>query len=273
MSSIENGLVLPDDLPKDATILEIPEHHPVRRKIDEAISFLSSAEKKYPQRETYPYVLNRTGVEYLARTTGLAGLEYFFGYVSSLQGSGRVLDIGAGTTRGAHDLSLFVKPMGLDVEATVLTDPPQQPLTLPPDKVHLTSAEYLEGVNDESVDGIIAFSSIMYSVSPELTIRRINQVLPPGGALKATFNPHNRDIFIEGRPEELIGRNSDAFVGELERLGYDVALDKRFDYGFDVLLAIKPGNEDQKSASQILEADAEHYENQQAEMRNTLDAV
>src|SRR5574343_978937 len=95
------------------TINELPVDHPDRLNVTAALQAMRRFDETHGKR----YVMNRSGSEYL---THLGGLEYLFAYLATLKGQDRIVDIGAGTTRGAAELTPLANRYGLDVEATVI---------------------------------------------------------------------------------------------------------------------------------------------------------
>lgn len=234
-------------LPQFPIITDLPKDHPDRVAVDTTLEVIQRLDGKKNR-----YTMDRGGTTYIEQ---LLGMEYLLDYLQTLQGPPVILDIGSGTTRGAHELGLMTNTFGFDMHATVLTPPmPTGKKLLNPEKVRVTSAEYLEGFENNSVRGVLALASIMYSAVPQLAIRRINQILVPGGALKAAFSINDGAVLSD------VGKlmhKHDAFTEELKRLGYDIGIDESTDEQFDVVLAIKPGGPPSHSAQEILGADTE----------------
>jgi ubiquinone/menaquinone biosynthesis C-methylase UbiE len=146
----------------------------------------------------------------------LLGLKHFFQYIHELSDSARVLDIGTGEGYAADDLKKrYAKHLPLTI--TGLTAPFQ--LLTPDIQVLHTSAEVLCGVKDTSISGAIACHSLSYSSQPELAIRRLDEVLIPGGAIKTKFASRQEEYTGEIKPQ-----TSERFDNELRRLGYDTAV-------------------------------------------------
>ncbi len=175
------------------------------------------------------YFFDRSGVQYVFE---LSGVQHLFDYVRGLK-SRKILDIGAGYTRGIHDLAESSLGTGLEFEATVLSNFPGIDAHLGRENVTVTSAEVLRGIGSESIGCIISIYSIAYSAEPKLAIESINRVLVPGGILKAVFLPNE-----ERRTSGLEPKYSKEFEDVLTSLGYDVAM--REGDGGDVIVAIKP---------------------------------
>ena len=243
---------------EELTLDLFPKDHPRRRAVDtrnRRLSFLDIHG---------PYETGRFGYQY---EDELRGLRAFFDYVRQLETSNTVLDIGAGRMFAISDFVYYPDKFGshgLDFHATVLTpltayprNPCKDPEFLFKDKTFLTPAEYLEGIPDESMGGILAVFSIAYSRKPEFAMRRIDEVLVPGGIVKAKFPMKTAGLMID--PER--------FTAELKRLGYDVAirtLPTKKDDGNEVVLAKKPGGNAAVSAEEILELDKDLFAQNEA---------
>lgn len=217
-----------------------------RQKVENALEAMRFFDK------THRYTSNRDGREY---AEALLGLVYMFQALGGLSGPATVLDIGAGTTEGAFDLQALARRHGLEMHATVLVEPVQQPRMLPSNKIHITSAEHLSGFQNDSVGGVVALGSITYSVVPDLTIGRINQVLVPGGILKAAFLAEP----LRSSEQKPYAQTRHPFVSMLQKLSYDVAMDCETGPEFDIVLAIKPGGSRAHSAQVLLDADREPF--------------
>ena len=205
------------------------------------------------------YQLDRSGFNYVH---ALEGLESLFQYVRSLS-SNMVLDIGAGTTKGARDLSKCSFGQGLRFEATVLNNTAIVQANLGRKHTHVVPAETLRGIADSSVGCAIAVLSIGYSTAPSLVVESCDRVLAPGGVLKATFLPQTDTGLLVFSSNEM--QPIDKFCNELRKRGYDVATKpKRGEFLYDILLAIKSGNPSAPTAESLLEADAKSFV-QQAE--------
>ena len=98
--------------------------------------------------------------QYIAK---LMGVTEFLKYVRELEKGGVMLDIGAGTTNAASQLANHPFGEGLDIRATSLRRHKLVGSRLGNERMIKTSAERLAGIEDESVSGIIGFSSISYS--------------------------------------------------------------------------------------------------------------
>lgn len=199
------------------------------------------------------YSIDRRGELYLAK---LEGLECFFHYLKQFKKSNIVYDIGAGLTRGISEISRMDMAEGLNFLATGLDRPKEVQSWLGNSRYRITSAEILRGIADQSVAGIIALHSIVYSKAPTMVINRINQVLIPGGAIKATFRGSDSDISKDFCQQSNF-QYPDEFVQALKLLGYDTALSYCLECS--ILLAIKPGENITISAQKILDYDKQSY--------------
>ena len=231
------------------TIHELPEEHPMRRKVDAALTII----RRFDETRGKRYTMDRTGSEYMSQ---LLGLEYMFAHLAQQSGPPVLVDVGAGMTRGASDLASLAEKYGLDMQATVVTPiPMDQKKVLPSDKIHLTSAEYLDGFGKESVRGILSLAAITYSAVPELAVARMDQVLVPGGILKAAFSITDAVCYSPG----MYLKNRAPFEKELKNLGYGIGIDDKTSEQFDIVLAVKPGGNPYLSAQALLNYDADDY--------------
>lgn len=195
------------------------------------------------------YKADRSASEYVS---AFAGLRAFSEYVSLLGSSKLVVDIGAGTTRGISEFSESQYAQGLSLQATVLSYSDEVEANLGRENTHVTSAEMLRGIADNSVAGILALNSIAYSEDPRRTIERIDQVLVPGGVIKATFDVlEDNGQSLNTLLSEKYGYKTEAlFVRKLELLGYDIYVDS------GMVVAIKPGGTLEISAMRLFSVDA-----------------
>jgi hypothetical protein len=226
---------------------ELPKGHPERNKVADKIKILRSVDRR-------AYEIGRDGIEYVRE---LQGVEKLFQYVRDLNSSNRILDIGAGRTRGIRDLSKSQYGEGLTFEATVLTMPEINEWTLRRDQIHKTSVELLNGIEDESIGGALGVYSVAYSESPQFAARGINRILVPGGVFKGAFNNQNgiHDAGLKRFHE---------FQQEFTALGYGTAFAEGSNG--DVLLAIKSGGTKEIDAAALLQADRESAGTQGAKM-------
>lgn len=178
-----------------------------------------------------------------------------------------MLDIGAGAGNGARGISESSTAKGLDIQVTSLTNNAKLRDNFPKEKIHVTPSETLRGIAPESVAGVLAVWSIAYSANPKESINKINEVLVPGGAIKAVFPSSGLEVSQKG----LSVKGPEVFKTQLETLGYNVV---DFNHQFTtpelinhprgvtfsgnrIILGIKPGNPNAPSAKDLLQADLE----------------
>lgn len=202
---------------------------------------------------------NRDGKSYL---NTFLGLREVFNYVRALNTSNLVLDVGAGTTRGISEISRSCLGKSLDFKATVLYRHPDIEKNLGHQKTISTSAEVLRGVANTSVGAILGLNSFAYSDSLNLVANRFDEVLVPGGLIKATFLSNE----IKGRLGTLGIKTYNKFLTVLREKEYDIATISQGTY--DILIAIKPGLTNVLSARQLLESDITS-KNEQQSLLNT----
>jgi hypothetical protein len=188
---------------------------------------------------------NRHHDEYIR---DLYGIDATLKYIESLS-SHRVVDVGAGF--GVAISAIAQKHPKLDFYATNLTVNPQLITNLSKDKVTITPAEVMKGFKPKSIAGIIAVASIAYSVSPELIVQKFNEILVPGGVIKATFrNPQLSAM------KEFGFQTNETFAKYFKEVGFDVQLiEKR------ILIAIKPENTPKITAKKLAKEDYQSYIN------------
>ncbi|HVZ12682.1 MAG TPA: hypothetical protein VG965_06665 [Patescibacteria group bacterium] len=189
---------------------------------------------------------SRGGDEYIRE---LYGLEAFFSYVKYI-GAKQVVDVGAGFGFGVADLrDQYKYADGLNFYATNLSDNEGLARNIPEEHVYLTSAEEMEGLEPETVGGIIALNSIAYSVSPETVTKRFDEILVPGGIIKASFRHRLDDQY-----KEYGFQTADEFIEFWSQLDYDLAVYKGL-----VVVAIKPGGNYGATAYDIAALDAKSH--------------
>jgi SAM-dependent methyltransferase len=204
------------------------------------------AMRRTRERTGFEYLQNRQGWEYVKT---LEGVEHLFDYVRTLP-SNTILDIGAGTTAGIHQLAQSPTGAGLTFEATTLRYRPEIEENLGKERTHITSGETLRGIKDNSVGCIFGVYSVTYSAAPNLVMQSMNRVLVPGGVVKIATTDSQIWNFYEG----------------LKMMGYDVADNAKWQRAL-VVLAIKPGTKDAVRARALLDADAETFEEQTANFK------
>lgn len=220
------------------TLKDLPKGHAERNKVARNLRDLRSV-------DSFTYETGRDGIQYVRE---LQGVQSLFQYVKALNSSDRILDIGAGGTRGIRDLAKSPLGEGLSFEATVLTAPEVSEWTLEKDKIHITSAELLKGIEDESVGGALGALSVAYSEVPAFAVRGINRVLVPGGVFKGSF-PSENGVHSAGL------KRFHTFQAEFEALGYNTAFLENING--DVFLAIKPGGPNSEiDATTLLQMDS-----------------
>ncbi len=200
---------------------------------------------RWREREGRPYNRDRSGFQYIKE---LAGVKELFSYLKTLP-SRKILDIGAGTTHGITDISQSSFGTDMEFEATVLNSVPQIEKYLGNERTHITSAEILRGIPDNSIACVLSVFSLTYSRAPELVIGSVDRVLVPGGVIK-------------------IG-SDDAPIWQLYQLLKDKGYDTDEDEGwgtFRVVLGIKPGNPTAPSAASLIEKDKKTMSEQWGEL-------
>lgn len=209
------------------------------------------------------FIHDRKGPKYI---DSLRGLIATFAYARSLPGSNVVLDIGTGTGRGCADLARQFPDFYFT--GTGLCRYQQTENYLPGNRFRVTSGEVLRGIGDESIACIISVFSITYSHAQQLVAERIDQVLKPGGVIKASFlfSPETQPSLNLSEQTRLTldatqPRDHEDFKKALLAMGYDLEIKPIFyDDGVRVrryiLAAIKPGNPTLLTAKDILNADA-----------------
>ncbi len=197
------------------------------------------------------YNIRRTADRYLRE---LCGLKHMFDYVRTLS-SKSVLDIGAGSTKAARQLSELGMARELSFEATTLSrsskisdhfhiDSIKKLVSdnLGWDKTRITTAEVLRGIPNASKGAVLAVYSLPYSAAPELAVKNIDRVLVQGGVFKGLFpNDNKMDQFS-------------LFVDAFKLHGYDTH-NAEIHLGYQVILAIKPGKPDAPSAEKLFALD------------------
>ena len=206
------------------------------------------------------YNLNRGSNFY---KLALAGFEELFSYLKTLK-TGLVLEIGAGTGRALKEIKEMPMAKGLSFRATALYNHPDIRHNLGQEDFTLTSMETLRGIEPESVAGVLSMYSITYAEHPKLAMAKINEVLIPGGIIKAVFPFHGNEV---STTSGLVFKRPEVFIKYLIELGYDVSyrdnkfttpflVEEQFYYGTSILLAIKPGNPQAPKADSLMDEDS-----------------
>lgn len=218
-----------------------PERNQVAKQIKRA---------RFIERKHYPdYAIHRDEYDY---SRILGGLNNFFNYLKSLK-SNLVLDVGAGAGYAFAGLKDMKIAKGLKLEIVVLRNTPELGKNFKKEEIHVSPGETLRGIKNESVAGVIALNSLAYSTDQMLAAKRIDQILVPGGAIKATFHQHNKVDDYDGA----LFRDGQVFIQTLEGLNYDVDIDTS---GYNLLvLAIKPGNPNAPKATELMNSDNLDY--------------
>ena len=213
-----------------------------------AIDIAVDAMKMYDANPPKGYETDRSAISYLY---ALRGVEELLTYIEALTTNPLLLDVGAGTARGVHELASIAQRLGYNTRfaGTVLDKAsvhsfPQHP-KIP---IIQTSVEKLEGIEDRSVAAITGVHSVQYSADPTLSVSQIDRVLIPGGVFKV--------VYTVGLPKGSFASTQHNFK-ELEdefwRRGYDlksVFYSEEEDHTLDwVLLGIKSGTSSQSAAT------------------------
>ena len=186
------------------------------------------------------YITYRGKERYLSEFGGLEGM---LRYVESLGENMKVVDVGVGKGIAWSELSEEYEKK-LEFMATNLVYD-QHLVDLFGKRVKFTPAEFMKGFENESVGGIVAMKSIAYSEDPELVATRLDEILVPGGIIKARFSStENVRKVPDFRPYYRLTR-------QLLNLGYDVAISS----DEMIVLAIKPGGKER--AVDVFERDIE----------------
>ncbi len=208
------------------SVHELPPRHPTRQKVALQIRNARREDRnKIYNKGDGGWENNRSGALYI---DGLEGLANLFRYVKDNVSSKVVLDIGTGSSRGISRISRSTIGEGLEFKATALTIHPDTEKNLGLKNITLTSSETLRGFETNSIGCILGLFSIAYSADMPSTVARINQILVPGGVIKARFDQiHN--------PQAYIGMKTTAeFVQLLTNLDYDISNEG------GIVIAIKP---------------------------------
>lgn len=194
------------------------------------------------QEEVAGYNNCRGKDQYIKALYGVGG---FFNQVRST-GCNRIVDIGTGYGYAIGEFMQDKHYRDLDFSVTNLTHN-KGLAKLPQEKVYITPAEEMEGFEPQSIGGIVGLNSIAYSVAPGLVAGRLDEILVPGGVIKATFrHPLSIDM------KEYGFQTPEHFVKYWKKLGYDVEIYKGM-----AVVAVKPGDTKGMTAKTIIEQDLE----------------
>jgi hypothetical protein len=202
----------------------------------------------------------------------LCGFTHLFDYARTVCQDGLVVDIGAGQTIGTAQIAFSTHGESLDFVATGLVRHPSVNKFLGVDRFKITSAEVMRGFDTASVSAIIAVFSAGYSISPEMVVRRFDQILKPGGIFKGVFRSISQtkecleDKFLFN---ETKFSNPIPFLNEFRNYAFDTAV---YDDGRCArLLTIKPGSHKSVKAQDLLEQDQiDHNSRNSHSGRNSL---
>ncbi len=189
----------------------------------------------------------------------MGGLEKLFEYIKKLS-SNKILDIGTGNGNAISEISQMPISQGFDIEVTAIRNSNELMGNIDKDRRHITNIERLRGFDGKKFSCILGCNSIGYSTNPKLAIQKLDEILIPGGVIKATFSPSNASE-IESY-KGISFNKPQKFIDELKRIGYDVAYIDLFFFTTEdqrlvnsTVLAIKPGNFDSPSANLLLKTD------------------
>lgn len=171
---------------------------------------------------------DRLGSEYIS---SLGGVEATLQYIKSLD-SKLVIDVGTGTSQGISDIAKSKLGEGLEFKGTTVTWLNELNQHLGKDRVLITSAESLRGIENNSVGGILALYSISYTAQPQQVVARFDQVLVEGGVVKMVTHADQKSR--SGH------RTFESFLNAFKELGYDINESER------ILLAVKPSSDKSK---------------------------
>lgn len=241
----------------EESVHNYPKNHPVRIAIARQLQKVRHHEKFDHSRQRYDD--ERDAVDYFFT---LRGLSATLNYIKQMVNAKKVLDIGVGDSRAVKEIARSTFGEGLKFVGTSLTRKSTHRYFLGQSNITLTSAEVLRGFQPDSLGGILGVYSLTYSISPEQTVARLNEVLTAGGLIKACFR-------VPGHALKLNSLTARPFINALLTHGYDVKDFQQIEISQDekdagicathIVLAIKPhsGSSEKKrqTASEILDAD------------------
>jgi len=140
-------------------------------------------EKHIKYEQEHPEMEYRTAEDYLI---SFAGLKYFFNFLRHFSRP-NVLDIGAGNTQAAFELSQSDMGKGLEFYATSLTPHSDSGNTLNQNRTIITPAETLAGIQDEGFGGALSCYGVAYSEAPKLVAQSLDRILKSDGIFKGVF--------------------------------------------------------------------------------------
>ena len=176
-----------------------------------------------------------------------SGYTEFFNYVMSHPTlPKRVLEVGVGEGHGFRGIQKQYRGK-VELIGTALRLPNYE---VNRKGIRLTSAEVLTGIKAESLGGIYGVYSFAYG-QPDLVVERFDQVLAPGGVIKAIVGLYDTGRLYDSTP----------FVKLWEKKGYDMFVTKDVTQGFDLIIAVKPDKNNKSiSSKDLYEKDLEARE-------------
>ncbi len=218
------------------------------------------------------YTLNRKDSEYVSLLSGIEQTLKYLLALSQETNSRVVVDTGTGHGQAWQDLATSPLNPGLEFEATALNMSKLLRKVWEGGrvKVRITTAERMRGYKPESVLGVFAVSSLTYVLDQPTVARKLDEILVPGGVIKAVYPPFPGSIHTHGSDDYSMPdlKVWTAFQSELRILGYDIKTMNRTNKGgAAVILAIKPGGEVPVKAKELLKADLDDYERQNHQLK------
>lgn len=205
---------------------------------------------------------NRSGDEYIESLLGVQHLLHYASSLAVLDGLGRVIDLGAGSTKAIKQIALTYGD-GLSFEATVLRANPLIKKYLGCDATHITMFETLRGVRPGFVGALSVFG-LGYAPNPEASIDKLDNILVPGAFIKSNF------MHPDQMTDKLEFITHDRFSTRLIQLGYDVAIADNLKEETQVMLAVKLPVVGNMDARTLLSMDMEDCSDQQRQLVNVL---
>lgn len=186
----------------------------------------------------------------------LKGIGNILSYVKGLS-IPTILDVGTGKAKAISDLRLGPYGQGLRFIGTGLVEYPETIDNLGgKENFRQTAGEFLAGIEDHSIGGIIAVYSVANSKAIGRVARQFDRVLIEGGVIKVNFHEQSRQR---------------RFARALKKMGYDVAtawkphITETLPKVSVTIVAVKPQKGERQfstTAKQLLEADLNECENQ-----------
>lgn len=180
------------------------------------------------------YEVNRYFPEYVEDIRGIKHLlEYVRNNLPRL-GSNKILDVGIGRGRATREMSVVPWGEGLVFEGTTVSITEDVVANFGKTGLHITSAESLSGVADNSMAAVLSCFGVAYSKAPDKAIAQVDRVLVPSGVFKAVFY----DVRL-GVSEVMHPDMPDEFVLALRNSSFDVAVRLSLDE-IAIVVAVKP---------------------------------